>query len=138
MKVDHTIGPVQTTLGTEKTDHLFTEQRRKMEYPKKTCEIDRLVTHKKLIEAALAGKKTQQRRNGVYAYPGEEFELEGVTFKLTDLRREKLGELDDVGAQAEGFPDLKMYRHLIEHVHKDEIWDDERLVWVHEFEKAAT
>ncbi|MDP3904067.1 MAG: ASCH domain-containing protein, partial [Methylococcaceae bacterium] len=41
--------------------------------PPKTCSVDRLVTHPKLVAAALAGSKTQQRRDGVYGYPGEEF-----------------------------------------------------------------
>ena len=43
------------------------------DFPEKTCEIDSLVTHAKLVEAAIAGRKTQQRRNGIYAYPGEAF-----------------------------------------------------------------
>jgi len=47
------------------------------EFPEKTCDITRLVTHPKLVEAVLAGRKTQQRRDGVYAYPNETFELEG-------------------------------------------------------------
>jgi len=46
--------------------------------PEKTCSIDRLVTHEKLVAATLDGRKTQQRRNGVYGYPGVCFELEGV------------------------------------------------------------
>ena len=45
-------------------------------YPKKTCSIDRLVTHPKLVAAAKAGMKTQQRRDGVYGLPGETFDLE--------------------------------------------------------------
>jgi len=55
------------------------------DYPKKTCSIERLVTHTKLVEAALAGTKTEQRRDGIYAYPGETFELEGVKFTVTVL-----------------------------------------------------
>ena len=62
-----------------------------MDYPEKTCSIDRLVTHEKLVAATLAGRKTQQRRNGVYAYPNETFELEGKTFIVTDLYQQKLG-----------------------------------------------
>ena len=34
------------------------------QYPEKSCDIDRLVTHPKLVEAALAGKKIEQRRDG--------------------------------------------------------------------------
>lgn len=29
-------------------------------YPPKTCDIDRLVRHQRLVDAALAGRKTQQ------------------------------------------------------------------------------
>lgn len=50
------------------------------DYPEKTCSIERLVTHARLVDAALSGSKTQQRRDGVYGYPGEQFELGGVTF----------------------------------------------------------
>ena len=44
------------------------------EYPEKTCEIDRLVTREKLVAAAVQGRKTQQRRDGIYGYPGETFQ----------------------------------------------------------------
>jgi len=64
-------------------------------YPAKSCEIDRLVTHPKLVASALAGTKTQQRRDGIYAYPGETFELEGVEFTVTALERESLGDMGD-------------------------------------------
>jgi len=47
-----------------------------------------------LIEATLAGKKTQQRRDGVYAYPGETFELGGVKFTVTSLEQKTLGGYD--------------------------------------------
>jgi len=51
------------------------------DYPEKSCSIARLVTHPKFVAAVLAGEKTQQRRDGIYAYPGETFELEGIQFK---------------------------------------------------------
>ena len=103
------------------------------DYPEKTCEIDSLVTHAKLIEAAIAGRKTQQRRNGVYAYPGETFELQGVSFEITDLRRQALGDMTDACAQAEGYPSLEMYRDLILRMHKGMEWNGSAQVWVHEF-----
>jgi len=102
-------------------------------YPEKTCSIDRLVTHTKLVEAALSGKKTQQRRNGVYGYPNEEFELEGVTFVITDLKQERLGDMTDVEAQAEGYPTLAMYKDLILRMHAGMKWDDDGVAWVHSF-----
>lgn len=105
------------------------------DYPAKTCELDALVTHKRLVEAALAGRKTQQRRNGVYGYPGEKFVLEGKQFEVTGLFRETLGEMTDATAQAEGYPSLDMYKDLILRMHKGMDWDPDSKVWVHEFKQ---
>lgn len=110
---------------------------RMKDYPEKTCTIDALVTHDKLIAAAIAGRKTQQRRNGVYGYPGETFELDGTPFKITDLRRETLGEMTDADAQAEGYPSLELYRDLILRMHRGMEWNPASQVWVHEFERCA-
>jgi len=104
-------------------------------YPEKTCGIDRLVRHPKLVQAVLAGRKTQQRRDGVYAYPGETFELEGVSFVVTDLRRERLGDMNDADAKAEGYPSLDMYKQLILSMHKGMNWEDDAPVWVHCFKR---
>ncbi|MDQ6954444.1 MAG: ASCH domain-containing protein [Mariprofundaceae bacterium] len=105
------------------------------QYPDKTCEIENLVRHPKLKEAAIAGKKTQQRRDGVYAYPGEEFELDGIPFEVTSLLRETLGDMNDSSAQAEGYPNLAMYKALILSMHKGMEWDESTLVWVHSFKR---
>ncbi len=107
------------------------------QYPEKSCDIDRLVTHPKLVEAALAGKKTEQRRDGVYAYPGETFELEGVTFTLTSLDRETLGDMTDASAQAEGYPSMEAYKALILRMHAGMEWNNDSLVWVHRFKKTV-
>lgn len=107
------------------------------DYPEKTCEIDRLVRHPKLVEAALSGKKTQQRRDGVYAYPGETFELEGVGFTVTSLERQKLGDMTDEDANAEGYPSLDMYKGLILKMHAGMTWNNDDLVWVHSFKRDA-
>lgn len=104
------------------------------DYPEKTCEIDRLIRHPKLVEAALAGRKTQQRRDGLYAYPGEVFELEGVTFKVVSVERQRLGDMTDQDAQAEGYPNLDFYKDLILKMHQGMNWEDEHLVWVHNFQ----
>ena len=83
------------------------------DYPEKTCSIERLVTHEKLVAAALSGTKTQQRRDGIYGYPGETFELEGVTFEIKSLEAKPLGSMTDADAQAEGYPSMEMYLSLI-------------------------
>lgn len=105
-------------------------------YPEKTCEIDRLVTHQKLVTAALAGKKNQQRRAGVYGYPGEQFVLEGTAFVITDLRLEALSNMTEVDAKSEGYPNLEFYKDLIIKMHPGMEWDETQEVWVHEFEKV--
>jgi hypothetical protein len=105
------------------------------DYPPKTCEIDRLVTHQRLVDAALAGRKTQQRRNGVYGYPGETFTLGSADFVITGLERQSLGEMTETDARAEGFPDLSTYKQLIISMHAGMDWNDAHEVWVHTFEK---
>lgn len=108
------------------------------DFPEKTCEIDRLVTHPKLVAAALRGDKTQQRRAGVYGYPGETFELESVTFVIADLRHQNLGTMTEAEAHLEGYPNLEKYRDLILRMHPGMDWDDEFPVWVHEFEQVES
>ncbi len=106
-------------------------------YPEKTCTIDRLVTHPKLVEAALSGVKTQQRRDGVYGYPGETFELEGTQFTVTDLLRKTLGDMTDDDAIAEGYPNLEAYKALLLRMHPGMEWDNSHKLWVHCFEKTS-
>lgn len=108
------------------------------EYPDKTCEIDRLVRQSALITAVLEGRKSQQRRDGVYAYPGETFELDGVAFRISALFRQRLGDMTEADARAEGFPSLQVYRDVIERMHPGMAWDQDHLVWVHEFEQAVS
>jgi len=105
-------------------------------YPEKTCEIENLVRHPKLVKAALASEKTQQRRDGVYAYPGETFELDGVEFEVTDLHRSTLAEMGDKEAKAEGYPNLEAYKSLILMMHKGMEWNGEAKVWVHCFRRV--
>ena len=78
-------------------------------YPKKTCEIDKLVTNEKMVTAVSDGRKSQQRRNGVYAYPGERFDLEGETFEVVRLEHQRLGDMSEEDAEKEGFPNLDVY-----------------------------
>jgi len=104
-------------------------------YPAKTCDISSLVRHPKLVEAAIAGIKTRQGRDGVYAYPEETFELEGIVFTVTSLTRERLGDMTDADAQAEGYPDLAAYKDLILRMHKGMVWNPDALVWVHRFRR---
>jgi hypothetical protein len=107
------------------------------DYPEKTCSIDRLVRHGMLVRSALKGEKTEQRRNGVYGYPGELFELDGESFEITSLTHDRLGDMGEVEARKEGFEDLDAYKSLIVRMHKGMEWDPEHLVWVHRFQLVS-
>jgi hypothetical protein len=104
-------------------------------YPEKTCTIDRLIRHPKLVAAVLAGTKTQQRRDGLYAYPHETFTLDGIDFIITAVERQRIGDMTDSDAQAEGYPDLATYKNIILQMHANMAWNDDGLVWVHYFKR---
>ncbi len=108
-----------------------------MEYPEKTCDVARLVTNKSMVRAVLNGEKTQQRRNGVYAYPGERFDLEGRCFELAELRQQRLGDMTEQDAMAEGYASLDAYKDVILSMHKGMQWDENALVWLHTFQLSA-
>ncbi len=105
--------------------------------PEKTCTIDRLVRQPQHIKAALEGRKTQQRRAGVYGYPGERFYLEGVEFEITDLRQQSLGAMTDADAQAEGYENLEAYKAFILGIHPGMTWNEEGMTWVHAFRRTS-
>lgn len=105
-------------------------------YPEKTCTIEQLITHEKLVAAAVSGNKTQQRRAGVYGYPGEKFSLQDIEFEITGLRSERWGDISEADAHREGYPSLEMYRAIIERMHSGMEWDQNQQVWVHEFARV--
>jgi hypothetical protein len=107
------------------------------EYPEKTCTVERLVTHPKMVEATIAGRKTQQRRNGLYAHPGETFKLEGETFEVTRAEHQRLGDMTEEEASREGYPDMETYKAIIMRMHPGMGWDVEHKVWLHEFQKVS-
>lgn len=104
-------------------------------YPEKNCDITRLVTHPKMVAATIAGTKTQQRRDGLYAYPSETFEMEGITFVVTTVERQRIGDMTDADAQAEGYPNLESYKQIILKMHTNMTWDEDGLVWVHSIKR---
>ncbi len=104
-------------------------------YPEKTCDIDRLVRHPKLVAAAIAGTKTQQRRDGLYAYPNETFELDGIPFIITSVERQRLGDMTEQDAHAEGYPSLEAYKNIILQMHANMEWNDDGQAWVHSFKR---
>ncbi len=91
---------------------------------------------KRLVDAVLARSKTEQRRDGVYGHPGETFDLEDRTFEITSLTHDRLGDMTDDDARAEGFGDLDSYRSFMTHMHQGMEWNPDHRVWVHRFREV--
>lgn len=107
------------------------------DYPEKTCDLDRLVRMPKAKKAMLAGAKTQQRRAGVYGYPGETFDIDGVPFIMTDLKQKTLGEMTETDWQGEGYESYDAYKNFILRMHPGMTWDNTALAWVHYFKRQS-
>ena len=108
------------------------------DFPEKTCTLDRLVRHKRLVDAVLSGEKTEQRRDGVYGYPGETFELGGRTFEIVSLTHDRLGDVGEKEARSEGYATFEDYKSLILRMHQGMEWDPEHRVWVHRFREIPS
>lgn len=104
-------------------------------YPEKTCTIDRLITRPDDVEQVLAGKKRAQRRNGLYAYPGEKMVLGNRQFVITAVYRQTVGEMNDQDANREGQADKEAYLAYIKEIHPGIPLSPEMMMWVHEFEQ---
>jgi len=58
---------------------------------------------------------------------GESFELDGMSFVVTDLSRQRLGDMTDEtdeDARAEGFSGLAMYKDIILKMHTGITWEE--------------
>lgn len=107
------------------------------QYPEKANKIDKLIMSKVSKKATIEGKKTQQRRHGVYGYPGERFNLDGVEFEITDLQQGKLGDMKDDDALAEGYDSMEAYQERIMMMHKGRPWNPGAELWVHKFRRSG-
>lgn len=103
----------------------------------KNCGIDQAVHQERLKKAMPNGNKAQQRRNGVYAYPGEKFEVEGVEFTITRVVQQLLYEMTDIDAQTVGFETLEPYNSVILKMHPGMSWINDGVAWVHTFQRSG-
>lgn len=96
-------------------------------------DADELLPAERIRDAVLAGDVTQLHRGDEHATEGDTFEIEGTTFEVTTVREQRLGDLTDADARAEGSPNLDAYKQRIEQTH-DVTWDDEETAVLHRFE----
>jgi len=107
--------------------------------PPKTCSIERLITKPADIALAISGEKKTSRRNGRYADIGEIWQLDGQTFRITNVYQQKIADMTAQDFMSEGFADKAAYFAYIDSVHKGmpiEVLSNGS-VWVHEFERTA-
>jgi hypothetical protein len=95
-----------------------------------------LLPAERIRQAVLAGDVTQLHRGDQHASEGDRFEIDGVTFEVVEVETERLGDLTDEDARAEGSPNLEAYKERIERTHDVE-WDDDDTAVLHRFERVA-
>lgn len=93
-----------------------------------------LLPSDRLREMVLNGEVTQLHRGDEHASNGDTFDIEGTTFEVTEVETERLSDLSDEDARAEGSSDLESYKQRIERTHRTE-WDDDRTAVLHRFER---
>lgn len=114
------------------------DMRQPMDLPPKTCTIERLVTRVDDRARIVAGTKTAVRRNGRYADVGERFAVDGQTFVVTRVYRQRFADMTAADYASEGVPDRATYETYLQGVHPGGLrLHDEMQVWVHEFRKAG-
>ena len=93
-----------------------------------------LLPSDRLREMVLNGEVTQLHRGDEHASNGDTFDIGGTTFEVTEVETERLSDLSDEDARAEGSSDLESYKQRIERTHRTE-WDDDRTAVLHRFER---
>ena len=100
-----------------------------------SIEANELLPAERIRRAVVAGDVTQLHRGDKHASEGDRFEIDDIVFEVTTVREERLGNLTDEDAQAEGSPDLDAYKERIEQTHGT-TWDDDDTAVLHRFERA--
>ncbi len=95
-----------------------------------------LLPNERVKQAALEGDVTQLHRGNRYGQEGDTFEVDGVTFELTEVTEHTLGEMTDEDARREGSPSLEAYKQRMVRVHGGDFeWDDDADVVRHRFQR---
>jgi hypothetical protein len=81
--------------------------------------------------------KIMTSRNRRYGEPGDEFDAFGATFKMKDIKQEKLEKVALYFFFEEGCESPADFIDIWKKLHPKKGWDPEQLVWVHEFKKEA-
>lgn len=97
---------------------------------------DVLLPSDRLKRRVRAGEITELRRSEQYAAEGDSFELDGATFEVVAVERDRLGELTEADARRMGAEDLDAYRERLERAHPNYEWDPDAETVCHRFERV--
>jgi len=96
-----------------------------------------LLPNDRVKQAAIDGDVTQLHRGNRYGEAGDTFEIDGVTFELTEVTERTLGDMTDEDAKREGSPSLSAYKERMVRAHGGSFdWDDDADVVRHRFERV--
>jgi len=96
-----------------------------------------LLPNDRVKQAALSGDVTQLHRGNRYGGEGDTFDIDGVTFELTEVTERKLGDMTDEDAKREGSPSLAAYKERMVAAHGGNFeWDDDADVVRHRFARV--
>lgn len=86
--------------------------------------------------AVLAGEKTTTCRTKRHGNAGDEFEVEGVDFRIVTAKQMTLGEACQLNWREEGMASPEEFESTWRANHPTRGWRPEDTVWVHHFERA--
>ncbi|MDY6775662.1 MAG: ASCH domain-containing protein [Halobacteria archaeon] len=98
-------------------------------------EAEDLLPAERLRQSALEGDVTQIHRGERHADEGDRFVIDGTTFEVVEVYEERLGDMTDEDARAEGSDSLEDYKRRVERAHGIE-WDDDSTAVLHRFERV--
>jgi hypothetical protein len=97
---------------------------------------DVLLPSDRLQRRVREGEITELRRSEPYAAEGDRFEIDGATFEVVAVERDRLGDLTEADARRMGAEDLDAYRERLRQVHPNYEWDADAETVCHRFERV--
>jgi hypothetical protein len=97
---------------------------------------DVLLPRDRLKRRVREGEMTELRRSEQYAAEGDSFEVDGATFEVVAVERDRLGDLTEADVRRMGAEDLDAYRERLQRIHPNYEWDPDAETVCHRFERV--
>jgi hypothetical protein len=96
-----------------------------------------LLPRDRLKRRVREGEMTELRRSEQYAAEGDSFEVDGATFEVVAVERDRLGDLTEADIRRLGAEDLDAYRERLQRIHPNYEWDADAETVCHRFERVG-